>query len=332
MPLKSDLRNKVFLSVELGDVLRPLLFSGGRFNEELITFLQIYKKQKQRIEYLLKKKIIVTNLNGVVSQIDSSNIRLEVSRNPILSSGIEHSYYSSISYCSSILEEFLEFGNADDIDCTLIEKATLVIRKIEESFRLHFQPVPRCLSFKKNYKPLFETERETPPLIHLPKVPIEKIGRGIYVSVSGIAGLRPRYEEAFQLPHMIFTNDRSRGLSENQIRSPEYIGNSSVNQVFSRAAWNTIWLANLTGTPLVCPTYTQGDDPEIFFNLKSVFKMNLAYIWDSQNISLNDFLSEVPYGKQKSPKIYEEIQDRFGTLDGLSYCGDIIVEDFLNAG
>ena len=181
VPFESELRNKVFLSVELGDVLRPLLFSGGQFNEELITFLQIYKKQKQRIEYLLKKKIPVTDLNGVVSQIDSSNIRLEVSRNPVLSSGIEHSYYSSISYCSSILEEFLEFEDADNIDCTLIEKATLVIREIEEGFRLHFQPVPRCLSFKKNYKPLFETERETPPLIHLPKVPIEKIGRGIFI-------------------------------------------------------------------------------------------------------------------------------------------------------
>ena len=49
VPFESELRNKVFLSVELGDVLRPLLFSGGRFNEELVTFLQIYKKQKQRV-------------------------------------------------------------------------------------------------------------------------------------------------------------------------------------------------------------------------------------------------------------------------------------------
>ena len=60
--------------------------------------------------------------------------------------------------------------------------------------------------------------------------------------------------------------------------------------------------------------------------------MNLAYVWESQKKSLEEFLTEVPCGKQKPPQVYEEIRNRFGTLDGLDYCVNIIVEDFLHVG
>ena len=66
--------------------------------------------------------------------------------------------------------------------------------------------------------------------------------------------------------------------------------------------------------------------------MKSAAKMNLAYIWDNEKVSLEEFLSGVPDGKQERPEVYEEILQRFGTLDGLDYCVDVIVEDFLNAG
>lgn len=326
-----DLWGKVFLSPDLGDALRPLLFSGEGFNEELNTFLRIYKRQKKFLEDLFKSSLRVVDLKGDSLHLEPGKIRLEVTRNPVVSTGIEYSYYSSVSYCSAIFEELLEHEEVSGVDYDLVRKAIYEVRQMEGDFRLHFQPIPKCLSFKENSQPLFETERETPPLIPLPRVPTERLERGMYVSVSGISGLSPLYQEAFRLPQTIFTNDRSRGF-EGQVYPPRYIGHSSVGQVFARAAWNTIWLANLTGTPLVCPDHMQEDHPEIFFNLKSISKMNLAYIWDHKKNSLEDFITQIPSGKQKPPAVYEEIMKRFGTLDGLDYCVNIIVEDFLNAG
>ena len=324
--------DKVFLSPELGDALRPLLFSGEGFNEELSTFLRIYKKQKKALEDLLKFSLKVVDLNGRELHLEPGNIRLEVTRNPVVSMGIEYSYYSSVGYYSSIFEELLGSEEASGINYKLVEKAVFSVREMEADFRFHFQPVPRCLSFKENSQPLFATERETPPLIPLPKVPTESLERGMYVSVSGIPGLSPLYEEALRLPQTIYTNDRSRGFAEDRIHPPQYIAHPSVSRIFARAAWNTIWLANLTGTPLVCPGHVQDDHPEILFNLRSVSKMNLAYVWDDKKSSLEEFLAEVPCGKQKRPNIYEEILERFGTLDGLDYCVKVITEDFLNAG
>ena len=327
-----NLWHRVFLSPELGDVVRPLLFSGEGFNDELSTFLRIYKKQKKRLEDLLKFSLRTIDLNGEDLRFESGSIQLEVTRNPVVSTGVEFSYYSSVSYCSAIFEELLQHEEVAGINYELVAKAVLDIREIEADFRLHFQPFPRCLSFKKNSQPLFETEQETPPLISLPKVPKENLERGVYVSVSGIPGVSSFYKEALRLPQTIFTNDRSRGLVKGQVYSPQYIAHPSVDQVFARAAWNTIWLANLTGTPLVCPDHMQGDHPEILFNLKSISKMNLAYIWDHKKLSLKDFITQIPSGKQKPPAVYEEIMKRFGTLDGLDYCVNIIVEDFLHVG
>ena len=329
---ESGLWDKIFLSHDMGDALRPLLFSGDGFNKELNTFLQIYKKQKKQLEDLLGSSLKVVDLNGSGSKLEPGNIRLEVTRNPVVSTGIEHAYYSSIGYYSSIFEELLEREEVSGIDYDLVGKAVFVVREMEADFRIHFQPVPGCLSFRENASPLFETERETPPLIPLPKVPTETLAEGMYVSVSGIPGLSLIYEEALRFSRNIFTNDRFRGFPEEQIRPPRYIAHPSVGRVFARAAWNTIWLANLTGTPLVCPKHVPEDHPEILFNLKSAAKMNLAYIWDNEKVSLEEFLSGVPDGKQERPEVYEEILQRFGTLDGLDYCVDVIVEDFLNAG
>jgi hypothetical protein len=323
-------RGKVLLSPAIGDALRPLLFSGESFNEELSVFLRIYKKQKKVFEDLLKSSLRVVDLDGNNLCLEPGK-RLEVTRNPVISSNIEHSYYSSVAYNSSIFEELLEFEEVSGVDYKLLEKAVFPIREIEADFRLHFQPFPRCLSFKRKSQPSFKTERETPPLIPLPEVPTEQLDRGMYVSVSGIPGLSPLYEEVFRLPQTIFTNDRSRSFSPDRIFPPRCIAHPSVNRVFARAAWNTIWLANLTGTPLVCPGHAPEDHPEIFFNLKSVSDLNLAYIWDDRKASLSEFLNEVPYGKQEPPQVYEEIIEKFGTLDGLDYCVNIIVEDFLHA-
>ena len=322
--------DQVFLSLELGDALKPLLFSGEGLNEELDRYLKIYQVQKKLWDDLLKYSLNTIDLLQRRGQVKPESIRLEVTRNPVLPTNIEYSYYSSVSYFSSIFEELQEKKNVSGINYGLIEKAFLKFREIEAEYRLHFQPVPGCMSFKESPKPLFSTERETPPLIPEPKMMTGNLKNGIYISVSGIPGLSPVYNEALRLPQTIYTNHLSSNNSNAQVYLPDYITHPSVNRVFARAAWNTIWLANLSGTPLICPDHSPEDHPEIFYNLKSVSKFKLAYIWNSKEESLEDFLFNVPCGKQKPPEIYEKIKNKFGTLDGLQFCVENIVEDFLH--
>ena len=326
-----DLFERVFLSQELGDALRPLLFSGKGLNEELDRYLKFYQAQKKLWDYFLKSSLNIVDLLHRRGKVEPDSIRLEVTRNPVLPTNIEHSYYSSVSYFSSIFKELQERKNVSGINYDLIEKALIKFRGMETEYRLHFQPVLGCMSFKESTQPLFSTERKTPPLIPEPKTMTGNLKNGIYISVSGIPGLSPLYNEALRLPQTIYTNNLSSVNPDAKVYPPEYITHSSVNHVFARAAWNTIWLANLSGTPLICPKHSLEDHPEIFFNLQSVSKFKLAYIWNSKEISLEDFLSNIPCGKQKPPEIYGKIKNRFGTLDGLQFCADNIVKDFLHA-
>lgn len=326
-----EIWHNVFLSLEIGNVLRPLLFSGGGFNQELDYFLRLFKKKKALLDQIFKLSLNTLDMNGKHFHLDPLDIQIEVARNPVVSMGIEYSYYSSISYNSLIFEELLTFGNIPGVDYELVEKAISIVRETEVNFRLHFQPFPRCLSFKENYKPLFKSEIETPPLIPKPNSPNGSLESGMYVSVTGISGLRPIYDQAFRLTQSIITNHYSDSLTDTRILPPRYIAHTSVGCVFARAAWNTVWLSNLTGTPLVCPKYTNSDHPEIFFNLKTISKLDLAYIWDNKKTTLENFLLDIPFGKQSRPNVYDSINQKFGTLDGIDYCSKIIVEDFLNA-
>ncbi len=326
-----DLFDQVLLSPELGDALRPLLFSGDGLNEELDRYFKIYEAQKKLWDHLFKSSLKTVDLLNRLGQVEPKSIRLEVTRNPVLATNIEYSYYSSVSYFSSIFEELHQKRNIASINYKLIEKAFISFRKMEAGYRLQFQPVPRCMSFKENLKPLFSTERETPPLIPQPKMVNGNLKNGIYISVSGISGLFSVYKEALRLPQTIYTNYLPDKNSKVQVCPPNYITHPAVNRVFARAAWNTIWLANISGTPLICPDHSPEDHPEIFYNLKSASKFKLAHVWNSKEISLEDFLSIVPCGKQKPPKVYLEIKNRFGTLDGLQFCVDNIVKDFLYA-
>jgi len=328
----TELINSIYLSKDLGDCLKPLLFNGNHFNKTLEAIVNQFEKQKQKLNSLLKSTLQVVNLVGEVKMLAGSSIRLEVSRNPVISTPIECAYYTSIGYFTEILQQLLIEQELGTIDYSLIEKTLPTVQKLETDFRIHFQPKINSLSFKQDRSSLFPSEVTTPPLLRKPAHCSLSIDKGIYISLSGISGLNILYEEAMQLQVRKYANYNYDGLTPDCILPPSVISHHSITGIFARAAWNTIWLSNLTQTPLICPEYTEGDNPEIFFNLKTIQKYELAYTWRRKETSLLDIINSVAKGKEKTMKnIYRDMKEQFGTLDGIEFCSKRISEDFLEA-
>ena len=328
----TELLNSIFLSKDLGDCLKSLLFNGNHFNQTLTAIINQYEKQTQKLNSLLKSTLQVVNLADEVKWLAGSSIRLEVSRNPVISTPIEYAYYTSIGYSTETLQQLLIEQELGSIDYSLIEKALPSVQKLESDFRIHFQPKLNSLSFKQESSSLFPSEVTTPPLLRKPAHCSLSIDKGIYVSLSGISGLNSLYEEAMQLQVKKYANYNYDGLSPDCILPPSVVSHHSITGIFARAAWNTIWLSNLTQTPLICPEYTEGDNPEIFFNLKTIQKYDLAYTWRREENSLLDIVNSVAKGKEKTmKKVYRDMKEQFGTLDGIEFCSKRISEDFLEA-
>ena len=83
----------------------------------------------------------------------------------------------------------------------------------------------------------------------------------------------------------------------------------------------------IVGTPLVVPDFDSDDDPEIFFNNRSLEKLQLGVVFRGQ--SLEEILKDVPRVKKAYDKINYEILNRWGTLDGNQYCAELFAKDFL---
>ena len=327
------LRQRIFLSDDLGKCLEPLMFSDGDFNQHMLRFLGSYPRQQEKWNSLLTSRLSVTDIEGSPSTIDPETLTIEISRNPVIRSPIEFSYFTAIESQASIFEAILEEPDTiEGVDLGSVEEMLPFATEVERAFRLHFLPTIRTLSWRQDSTPRFPAERVTPPLIPMPVSPTEPLVEGLYISQSGIGGLQSLYEEAFCLPGRIYTNRAHTSVPVDQIVPPRFIAHPAIIWAYARAAWNTIWLANLTSTPLICPTHIERDHPEIFFNIRTVEQLGLAAIWDPAHEPLEEFLERLDreplLSNQRS--IYNSILEEFGTLDGIEYCARQIVEDYVH--
>jgi len=326
-----QLRRRVLLSEPLGRCLKPLLYPGTGFNASFSAYVGAYPQMRKEIAGVLESRTPMEDLSGVRHPVDGKRIQLEISRNPVISTGISRSYYTGVGLFSRILEAVRESDGMKSIDENLLARGIPVVREMESGFRLHFLPKLGCLSFNPAQARIEASVVETPPLISPPAFGRQGNPRGVYVSCSGIDGVRDIYDAVLRLPGTVYTNRPYPGIPNRRVQPPGMIRHPAITHVFARAAWNTIWVANLAGKCLICPEYHDGEHPEIFFNLKTVRKFGLGRIWDRKRVPIEDFLSRIP--DAPSPdirRIYARQEKEFGTLDGIAYCATRIIGDFLD--
>lgn len=159
-------RDKILLSEEIGDLIKPLLFSGKNISAELRSYSSQLEEVSESIKKILRKKVNVRKLDGTALEIDPRQIKIEVSRNPVVCFGIKNSYYSSIGYMSAILQTSLNHLNDIKINQGILLKNIKLAKSVEDQFKLKFIPCLNSLSFDKQQDSINRNnEVKTPPLI-----------------------------------------------------------------------------------------------------------------------------------------------------------------------
>ncbi|MFX1394601.1 MAG: hypothetical protein ACFFAH_13630 [Promethearchaeota archaeon] len=324
--LKKD-ANSLLLDKYLGQQFKKILYDGRNYNAYMLDLVNSYDRVENNIQEYLKKDFIAENINGEKVNVHGENILLEVSRNPCVATGIKFSYYTSIGYFEKIIKESLNIPNLN-LKNDLLAKVLKIARKVESYQQLYFQPEPNCFSFEKNKKSFKDNEIKCPPLFHPPVENVQKIEEGCYLLVSGIPHLESMYQIANKLKLKIYISQNIKNIEEAQRERPNIISNKNIKFVLARAAWNTIWLSNLSKKPLICLNYINGDSPEIYFNIISVKKRNLGIIFNEKE-DINDLIER---SKSLLPKVvdfYSQVKQKFNTFNGIEYSCKRIARDFL---
>lgn len=319
--------NNILLDEYLGQQFKKILFDGRHYNIIMQELISSYEKVEKNIQNYLKNEFKTKNILGETVKVNGKDIILEVSRNPNVATNIKNSYYTSIGYFERIIQESMK-NSEIKLNKDLLKKVLPIAKKIESYQQLYFQPEPNCFSYEEGTEHFKENEIKCPPLFHPPKENKKYISEGFYVLVSGIPYLKKIYSYANKIKSKIYTNELLEDFNEVQRERPNIISNKKIKFVFGRAAWNTIWLSNISKKPLLCLDYLQGDFPEIFFNIISIKKHKLGVILKN-NVKIERILEESKAQLPNILKYYNKIKQKYGTLDGIKYSCKIIFEDFL---
>ena len=105
--------------------------------------------------------------------------------------------------------------------------------------------------------------------------------------------------------------------------------NKNIIGIVARAGWGTISNSVILNKPLIVFPYSEGDDPEIFFNVEVLKDLDIAAIYDSAlsfSENLDIAISKLP----NMCSFKNQILIKYGMLNGSRYCAEVMFFDMHN--
>lgn len=312
---------EILLDKKLGEILNSIFYAGEEgFEGSLRRFLDESESTKKEIADYFKKGLVLETLAGEKFEVKKKDIAFELNRCPRVYYPLEHSYYTGFGYSSEILDRAskLDLG----INKELLKESAKLFKKIENKSSVHFISEPGTF-FSYNYKKRKKTERDVPPTLNWPlEKNTEKIKEGAYVTVSGISGLEDLYKEVGKMGLEIYSN-RPNVLGFGTKKSPNLISNKNIKFHFARTGWGSVWQSLFSGVPLITMSYKKGDDPEIYFNNKTLEALGLIKIYRGE--STEELFDYAKSFKKSVGEMNDFLMKKYGTLNG----NDIIAREIL---
>jgi len=277
------MKENVLLDEELGNIYRTFTFKDGDFTQNIDDLLAKQQEAERGIRNHLRNKY--------------GTVDLEINAGSQVSTGLR----SFLAYPSIYTELYRRTQQEPDlmqhIPAGRLGVLIEMMQKVEEGIETFFIPSYNTFSYDSN-RQQHSKEVSTPPLKHILQQNTEEIPPdSVYFMLSGTGSERENTldlarQTRAQGKHVILS--QSVESDEFERRSPDIISNDNIIEVVGRAGWGTIWLCQNLGKKFGALAYTPGDEPEIYFNIKT--------------------LQTNPI-KQATRQQFE----RFGTLDGINY-------------
>lgn len=316
---------QILLDRELGSLLRSVFYADSAYERALEKWIMLAQSVSEKANKHLSGSLAVETLAGERREVNGKDIRIELSRCPRIRYDVAPSYFFSFAYVGDILQRAEEIREIA-VDKELLKRGVKIADAVETVQRMRCMAYPATFAYLGEKEPRYADEILVPPLVSPQKSNGDAIGQGIFVTITGIPGLERLYADAKRLGIRLYSNDPPQ-LPGSIKALPSIIPNQKILFQFARAGWSSIWISMMSGTPLVVPAYDAKDDPEIYFNNRSVEELQLGVIYRGQTIET--ILKESSRIKASYERMRKEILNRWGTLDGNRYCAKLFAGDFL---
>jgi len=289
--------HNICLDEKLGQMHKQLLFSSNDFKGHLETAIKNQEAAQKAVTEHLKNNY--------------GHVYFEVNIASRVTSGATRTYFAFPVIISELLERTVQEKElSKTFSAELLEPMIGIMKKVERSISMFFIPQYHTFSFDENRKP-HEHEIATPPLKPVPKKSTEELHKNsMFCMLSGtdseIQNVLKNAAKFKEIGYHIIVPPSAKDADapkeyERRILQ-DIISNKNLVKVMGRPGWGTLWLCQVGGKDFLPTSYTEGDDPEIYFNHKTLAKLPIALATARQ-------------------------EKDFGTLDGIAFVVDKIAKD-----
>ena len=325
--------DKILFDCRLGDLLRPLFYSGETSYEGALNyFFDSYRETEHTLQKYIQSGLSLEDVNGRRYSLTKHDLIMEINRCPQLHTGVAPSYFTGFDYISEVLRNAL-FEKDIAINPEVLCKNIPLYEEIESKQAIHFIAEPSIFSHKGNRPRKYADETFTPPNtnqgIRIARSGLststEHIQKGIYVTVTGVPGLDRLFKEVLDVGLSIYTH-RTDLIPGSIEAPPSIIADPNILFHFARSGWGSVWLSLFTKTPFITRPYTKRDDLEIYFNNICLERLGFGKVYRGESLdSLTVYEKEYT---ENATSIHNQLLEKYGTLDGVDYTARKIVKHF----
>ncbi|MDP3779287.1 MAG: hypothetical protein Q8R30_04570 [bacterium] len=319
-------QGEILLDRKLGELLRSIFYADCTYEEALMKWAKEYREVSLHAYQHLSFDFEVETFAGEKKIIPHTGIAVELNRSPRVRYNVAPAYSTTFGNIADILERAQSVPEIA-VDRELLKKGVKAAEWIERNQKMRCLSWPATFANVYDMKARYNDEILVPPIAPPPASNNDEIEKGIFVTITGIPGLERLYRDAKRLGLKLYSND-IEAVPGSVYMSPHVIPNKNIILQFARAGWSSIWISMIAGTPLVVPDFDSHDDPEIYFNNKSVEELGLGIVYRGQ--PLEEILEQAPRIKASCEDMKKQILEKWGTLDGNRCCAKMFAEDFLS--
>ena len=300
MGYRSGRHDNVYLSRELGELLVQTMIDSNGYSNFLDRFTAHAGEVERRYQECLKAPIKALSLTGKEKTLSPKDIQFDVSAWMQLDTGLRAYETGSFIFPQILDYAIAEGGHGFDVEKL---KQARDFSKDNKRFKKIFLSSVHQLGFDNNRVP-YANEVYTPPQKEPSPEDKTDMPPFIYLNVPGNSFGRDKILEKYKE----FTSQGLEVVFSTNLKDPSYrtskpsiINNKNCRGVVGRSGMGTLWEAQLAKKPFI-PLVLENDDPEITFILRTINGIDLV-------------------------KETEEVERKFGTLNGIDYVARQIIKE-----
>lgn len=334
----------IYYDEQFGNILKDIMFGAGDFKQHLTQVNTHYDEVEKMLNNRYRVDAQDFTARSMATQesteLSPRNIIGVIEAGNRVPVKVPHRYFAFPEVLSRVLHESMqhpELGFSESDMKKLAER----MMKVEAAYSQVFVPWVSTFSYQDSVnldaQPQSIDGRSriyTPAMkADIPKTEGE-VDPGVYIMFSGtgsaVEANRALIDAAHEAGIKAYTPPWET-MEGTEKMPPSVMADENMLAIMGRSGWGTGWQAMQLEKPWLVAPYHEGDDPEIYFNNKTIEALKLGKVIGSEGISGDELRRSA---QEISPGLHglnETIKQRFGTTNGIDYIADHIFQDLITA-